>query len=404
MSLRGKHIVLGITGSIAAYKSAFLTRLLKQAGAEVQVIMTEAATEFIAPLTLATLSERPVKSEFTEDRDAGTWTNHVEVGLWGDAMIIAPCSAHTLGKMVSGTSDNFLMACYLSAKCPVFVAPAMDRDMFLHPATQSNLERIVSFGHHLIDAETGELASGLEGKGRMAEPASIVSALDTYFSKDLPLRGKTALVTAGPTYERIDPVRFIGNFSSGKMGYAVAEALRDAGAAVTLISGPSALAPPQGLASFVSVESAAEMLEACQAAFASSDVTVMSAAVADYRPAHPATEKIKKHAEALQITLEKTTDILGTLGKARSEKQVLVGFALETENAEAHGWGKLERKHADLIVLNSLRDEGAGFGHDTNRVTFLMRGNKLRSFELKSKAAVAQDIVEAIVELIQIQC
>jgi len=400
MHLKGKHIVVAITGSIAAYKSALLVRLLKKAGAEVQVIMTPSSQDFITPLTLATLSENPVKSDFTQSKEAGTWTNHVEVGLWGDAMVVAPCSANTLGKMVNGVCDNFLMACYLSAKCPVFVAPAMDRDMFLHGSTTENLEKLTGFGNHIIEPGTGELASGLHGKGRMAEPEEILDALDVFFAGHQPLLGKQALVSAGPTYERLDPVRFIGNFSSGKMGYAVATALAALGAEVHLVSGPSSLPQPEGLASFTRIESAQELLEACTARFSKVDIAVMAAAVADYRPAHRADQKIKKAGEALEVRLEKTADVLATLGSTRRDNQVLVGFALETQNELEHARGKLEGKNLDLIVLNSLNDPGAGFATDTNKVTLLFKGNKLRSFELKSKADVARDIAAAITEII----
>lgn len=399
MHLQDKHIALGITGSIAAYKSALLVRLLKKAGAQVQVVMSPSALDFITPLTLATLADRPVKSDFTEDGDAGTWSNHVDVGLWADAFVVAPCSANTLAKMATGVCDNFLLACYLSAKCPVFVAPAMDRDMFLHGTTADNLETLLGFGNRIVEPGDGELASGLHGKGRMAEPEDILHVLQDHFAGEQPLAGRKALVTAGPTYERLDPVRFLGNYSSGKMGYALAAALTAKGAQVHLVSGPTALEPPEGLAQFTRVESAAEMLEACEAAFAQADITVMAAAVADYRPAQVAKEKIKKKDNTLSLQLEKTTDILAHLGTLKQPGQFLVGFALETENEVAHAKGKLERKNLDLIVLNSLRDPGAGFATDTNKVSVISKDNKLRSFELKSKADVAMDIVALITEI-----
>lgn len=399
MHLHNKHIVLGITGSIAAYKSALIVRLLKKAGAQVQVVMTSSAQDFITPLTLATLADSPVKSDFTEDGNAGTWTNHVEVGLWADLFLVAPCSANTLAKMATGVCDNFLLACYLSAKCPVYVAPAMDRDMFLHGSTFDNLKTLQSYGNTIIEPDSGELASGLVGKGRMAEPEAIVASLEKHFAGQQPLAGKRALVTAGPTYERLDPVRFLGNYSSGKMGYALASALAEKGASVHLVSGPTALPQPEGITSFTQVESAADMLDACTAAFEGADITVMAAAVADYRPAHLAEEKIKKSDNTLTLQLEKTTDILAQLGQSKRDDQLLVGFALETENEIEHAKGKLERKNLDLIVLNSLRDPGAGFATDTNKVTVISQGNKLRSFELKSKADVAKDIVAIITEI-----
>ena len=396
-ALQGKNIIVGVSGSIAAYKSALLVRLLVKAGADVKVVMTPASHEFITPLTLATLSKHPVSSDFTEDDNTGEWTNHVDMGLWADGYIVAPASANTLAKMATGVCDNFLLAVYLSAKCPVFVAPAMDLDMHAHPTTQGNLEMLHSQGINIMASESGELASGLEGKGRMAEPENIVEALEAYFGKDLPLAGKKALVSAGPTYEAIDPVRFIGNHSTGKMGYRIAEELARNGAQVTLVSGPSHQQTSVTGINVVRVTSAKEMLEACQDAWQDAHIGVMAAAVADYRPKHIANQKIKKNDESLTIELEKTTDILAQLGKDKGDR-LLVGFALETNDEEANAKGKLERKNLDMIVLNSLRDKGAGFGHDTNKVSVLMANNKIHSFELKSKTEVASDLVQLIID------
>jgi len=410
MPLSGKRILLGVSGSIAAYKAAFLVRLLVKAGADVRVVMTASAKEFITPLTLATLSKNPVLSEFTTADGTGTWNNHVELGLWADAMLVAPASAHTLARCVQGLADDLLSAVYLSARCPVFFAPAMDLDMYQHPATAENLRRLASYGNHLIDAESGELASGLVGQGRMAEPERIVAFLEKKFSPLTPkgdfndsgekppsrVRGLNFLLTAGPTQEAIDPVRFISNHSTGKMGYALAEALTKAGAAVTLVSGPVHLPQPESLTEFVAVRSAQEMFEATQARFAEADVVILSAAVADYTPAHPADRKIKKKEATFTIELAKTVDIAATLGAQKRPGQLLVGFALETDNELNNARLKLERKNLDLIVLNSLQDPGAGFGHDTNRVTLLFRSGEIRNFSLKSKRDVARDLVEAI--------
>ena len=395
----GKKIVLGVSGSIAAYKSAELVRLLIKAGAQVRVVMTKDALEFITPLTLATLSQHPVHSDFTESLEQGTWVNHVELGLWADLMLVAPATANTLAKMVSGASDNLLLAVFLSAKCPVMVAPAMDLDMYAHASTQSNLETLAQRGIGIIAAEAGFLASGLEGQGRLAEPVHIVTQLEQYFQKLAPLYGLRALVTAGPTHEPIDAVRFIGNRSSGKMGFAIAKRLAELGAMVTLVSGPVSLSTPHPAIGRKNIETAEEMLHACLGEQANVDLIVMSAAVADYRPAHPQLGKMKKADALLSLELEPTVDILAELGRRKGAKQILVGFALETDHEIEHATSKLTRKNLDLIVLNSLRDTGAGFGHDTNQVTLIDKQNNLVSFELKSKSEVAHDIVEKIIAL-----
>lgn len=395
----GKKIVLGVSGSIAAYKSAELVRLLIKAGAQVRVVMTKDALEFITPLTLATLSQHPVHSDFTESQAQGTWVNHVELGLWADLMLVAPATANTLAKMVTGASDNLLLAVFLSAKCPVMVAPAMDLDMYAHASTQSNLETLAQRGIGIIAAESGFLASGLEGQGRLAEPVHIVTQLEEFFRKSAPLWGLRALVTAGPTHEPIDAVRFIGNRSSGKMGFAIAKRLAELGATVTLVSGPVSLSTPHPAIGRKNIETAEEMLHACLEGQANADVIVMSAAVADYRPANQQTGKMKKADAPLTLELEPTVDILAELGRRKSAKQILVGFALETDREIEHATSKLTRKNLDLIVLNSLRDAGAGFGHDTNQVTLIDKQNNLVSFELKSKSEVAHDIVEKIIAL-----
>jgi phosphopantothenoylcysteine decarboxylase/phosphopantothenate--cysteine ligase len=399
MLLEGKKILVGVCGSIAAYKSVYLIRLLVQSGAEVRVMMTPGAHEFVTPLTFATLSKNPVHSEFTQSKEAGTWTNHVDLGLWADLLLIAPITANTLSKMAHGQSDNFFLATYMSARCKVMVAPAMDHDMYLHGGTQTNLGILKSMGHVVLDSESGELASGLSGKGRMAEPESIHNAVVAHFHPTLPLLGKVALVTAGPTYERIDPVRFIGNFSSGKMGFALAEALANMGADVLLVSGPSNIATTHAKISRYDVVTAQEMHDLCLKLYADAHIAVMAAAVADYRPAHVANEKIKKAEASLEIKLEPTPDIAKALGQLKAAHQVNIGFALETENEIANGKSKLERKNFDLLVLNSLRDAGAGFGTDTNKITLIWPGNKSESFGLKSKKEVASDIARAIVKL-----
>ncbi|UFH51865.1 bifunctional phosphopantothenoylcysteine decarboxylase/phosphopantothenate--cysteine ligase CoaBC [Spirosoma sp. KNUC1025] len=403
MSVAGKRILLGVTGSISAYKSALLIRLLVKAGAEVQVIMTDSAKEFITPLTLATLSKRPVLSVFVAD-EMGSWNNHVELGLWADAFVIAPASAHTLARCATGLCDDLLSAVYLSARCPVFFAPAMDVDMYHHPTTTENMNRLQSFGNHLIQAEHGELASGLVGEGRLAEPETILQRLESFFDKPTTLNavatgifaGKHVLVTAGPTQEAIDPVRYISNHSTGKMGYAIAKAFAKAGANVTLVSGPTSLLLAEPSIERVDVRSAREMFEAAQTVFATADIAVWSAAVADYTPAHPANQKIKKKEELFSLELTRTTDIAGTLGEQKRPGQLLMGFALETNDEQENALKKLRSKHLDWIVLNSLRDTGAGFGHDTNKITVIDKDEQIHEFALKSKEEVAQDLVNLI--------
>ncbi len=395
--LSGKRILLGVSGSIAAYKTAALTRLLVKAGAEVKVVLTPAAAGFITPLTLATLSKNPVLTSFTKS-ETGEWHNHVELGLWADVMVIAPASANTLAKMSGGLCDNLLIAVYLSARCPVFIAPAMDLDMLQHPSTQSNIQKLVSWGNRLIDSGYGELASGLVGHGRMAEPEEIIAQLTSFFEGSQKLKGKKALVTAGPTHEAIDPVRFIGNNSSGKMGYAIAAELANQGAEVNLVTGPTDLPLSNPLIKLSKVTSAEEMYQACIALFPSTDITVLSAAVADFKPTTKADQKIKKTDAGLTIDLVKTRDIAAELGKMKKPAQFTVGFALETENETANAEKKIAAKNFDLIVLNSLNDNGAGFGHDTNKITIINRSNQARKFSLKTKKEVARDIVNAIIE------
>lgn len=389
--LHDKHILLGVSGSIAAYKSAFLVRELVKRGAAVQVILTPSATEFVTPLTLGTLSKRPALQHLVADEPRGVWNNHVDIGRWADLFIIAPASANTLAKMAQGEADNLLLTTYLSATCPVFFAPAMDLDMHAHQATTDNMAALERRGHVHIPSEEGELASGLHGTGRMAEPEHIADFVERWLEERAPLRGKRVLVTAGPTYEAIDPVRFIGNHSSGRMGYAIAEAFAKAGAEVHLVSGPTALLTPRGVHR-IDVTSAQEMYEATIPLFAEADVAILSAAVADFRPASRADAKIKKETAEMRIELEPTPDILKSLGGMR-RGQVLIGFALETDDPVENARKKLETKNCDLIVLNSLRDEGAGFGYDTNKVTFVTR-NKTAVHELKSKQAVAHDLLQ----------
>ena len=395
--LKGKKILLGVTGSIAAYKAPMLVRLLVKAGAQVQVIITPSAKEFVTPLTLATLSKNPVLSEFVKNEE-GEWSNHVDLGLWADALVIAPASANTVAKMANGHCDNLLLAVYLSARCPVFVAAAMDLDMLQHPATKNNLQRLQGFGNRLIDPGYGELASGLVGTGRMAEPEEIMQRLEAFFNQKKILEGKKALVTAGPTHEALDPVRFIGNNSSGKMGFALAEALANEGAAVTLVSGPTSRCTDHPRITTLRVTSAAAMYEASKTFFPQADITVLAAAVADYRPKTVAAQKIKKTDSELTLSLTKTTDISAELGKQKKDGQFIVGFALETEEEENNARKKMAAKNFDMIVLNSLNDEGAGFGHDTNRITLIHKDGEITRFELKSKTEVAADIVQAIAQ------
>src|SRR6187402_2871644 len=395
--LSGKKILLGISGGIAAYKTASLVRLFIKAGAHVQVIMTPASKDFITPLTLSTLSKNPVFSEFyNKDEKNEEWNSHVELVLWADIMLIAPATANTLSKMANGLCDNLLIACYLSAKCPVYFAPAMDLDMYIHPSTVESFQALKGFGNSMIPAETGELASGLSGEGRMAEPENIVSFLESDLESKLPLKGKKILITAGPTYEAIDPVRFIGNHSSGKMGFDIAEKAAELGASVVLISGPTHLKMNRPLVEVIHVVSAQEMYEACHDHYATSDVAIAAAAVADYRPKNIAGQKIKKTTAEFTIVLEKTQDILASLGEIK-QKQFLIGFALETENEIENAKLKIRKKNLDLIVLNSLRDAGAGFGKPTNKITFIDSDYNIEPMELKSKEEVATDILNKVI-------
>lgn len=395
-SLKGKHIVLGVTGGIAAYKSVALLRLLTKAGAEVQVVMTPAAKEFVAPVTFASLSQKPVVSEFFT-ANTGEWHSHVDLGLWADAMVVAPATASTIGKMANGIADNMLVTTYLSAKEPVWIAPAMDLDMMRHPSTVANIERLRSFGNHIIEPGSGALASGLSGKGRMAEPEEIVATLESHFATAGSMTGKTVTITAGPTREKLDPVRFISNFSSGKMGYALAEEAARRGARVILVSGPVALEARNPLIEVRRVESAEEMLAEARKAFAGSDIAIMCAAVADYRPAAVSPSKLKRgDSPAMTLELVRNPDIAATLGSEKRPGQTLVGFALETDDAIAHGADKLRRKNLDMIVVNSLADKGAGFGTDTNIVTIITADGRRTAGTLKPKSAVAADIIDSI--------
>ncbi|MBL7732663.1 MAG: bifunctional phosphopantothenoylcysteine decarboxylase/phosphopantothenate--cysteine ligase CoaBC [Chitinophagaceae bacterium] len=394
--LRGKKILLGITGSIAAYKAILLVRLLVKAGAEVKVITTPAAKDFVPSLTLSTLSHHPVLSDLFDDQ---SWANHVMLGRWADVMLIAPLSCNTLAKMANGQCDNLLLAVWLSATCPVMVAPAMDEDMWHHPATKANLAKLESFGNKTIPVEHGELASGLTGEGRMAEPEQIIEYLERNFFLTRPLTGKKALVTAGPTYEPIDPVRFIGNHSSGKMGIAVAKELHSRGADVTLVLGPVPAPDQLNGITLKKVHTADEMYTAATSCFNDADITVMAAAVADYSPKQAAPEKIKKKEEGMSLELVKTKDILKELGGQKKKGQVLVGFALETTNEKQYALDKLAAKNADMIVLNSLNDKGAGFGYDTNKITIFDKSGQEINFETKSKEEVAKDIVETLIRL-----
>jgi phosphopantothenoylcysteine decarboxylase / phosphopantothenate---cysteine ligase len=396
--LEGKKILLGITGSIAAYKSAYLVRELVKQGAEVKIIMTATAKEFITPLTLATLSKNPILVDFFDPTN-GNWNSHVKLGLWADAFVIAPASANTIAKMANGIADNLLLTSYLSCKCPVFVAPAMDLDMYAHPSTQKNLSILVERNAHIIEATSGELASGLEGKGRMEEPHIIAEQLAIFFSKESRLSGKTILITAGPTYEKIDPVRFIGNYSSGKMGYAIAEECAQQGAKVILISGPVARTIEHPSIVKISVESAAQMADETKKHFPSSDAAILSAAVADFTPTAKATEKIKRENNNLTIELSPTEDIAVSIGKIKTNKQRIIGFALETTNEKQHAFDKLKRKNFDCIVLNSLNDAQAGFGYDTNKICIIDQQGTCDEYALKSKKEVAKDIVRKLITL-----
>ena len=396
--LSGKNILLGITAGIAAYKSAYLVRLFVTAGAHVKVVMTPSSKEFVTPLTLSTLSNNEVYSSFVnEDEENSQWNSHVELGLWADIFVIAPATANTMSKMANGICDNLLLACYLSAKCPVYYAPAMDLDMYKHPTTKATFKKLDSFGNIQIPAQHGELASGLVGKGRMAEPEDILTFIEKDIMKSLPLRGKKILITAGPTYEAIDPVRFIGNHSSGKMGYALADVAANLGAEVILISGPSSQPMDNPYIKLIRVVSAKEMYDVSHTYFGDCDVAILSAAVADYRPKTIASQKIKKEVDTLEIQLEKTDDILASLGKLK-DKQLLVGFALETENELENAKRKLNKKNLDLIVLNSLNDPGAGFRTNTNKVTLITRDNKVIPFTVKPKTEVANDILQHIIQ------
>ena len=395
--LKGKKIIIGITGSIAAYKAAFLIRLLVKEGAEVKVVTTGSANEFITPLTLSTLSKNPVYSQFTSDKESGTWTNHVDLGLWADILIVAPATANSLAKMAHGICDNLLVAVYLSAKCPVWVAPAMDLDMYRHFSTLNNIQTLKDNGVRVLESTHGELASGLVGEGRMQEPEDIVESIKLFFSNNK-WNNKKVLITAGPTYEAIDPVRFIGNHSSGKMGFALAKEAANRGAEVTLISGPTSQVASHPNIKVIPVVSAKEMHESVLGNYQNIDVIIASAAVADYRPKHVADQKMKKKDSSLQIELEPTIDILADLGSKKKSNQLLIGFALETENEEDNAKGKLTRKNLDFIVLNSLNNQGAGFKHDTNQVTIIDKNTKTTYFELKSKDEVAYDILNTVEE------
>ena len=394
--LGGKNILLGITGGIAAYKTTFLVRLLIKAGANVKVVLTESASSFVSPLTLATLSKNPAVTSFVKkDANETDWNNHVDLGLWADLMVIAPATANTLSKMANGTCDNLLLAAYLSAKCPVFFAPAMDLDMYKHESTKNSIDKLESFGNIMIPATSGELASGLYGEGRMAEPEDIVEFIKNYLSQGLPLKGKKVMITAGPTYEAIDPVRYIGNHSSGLMGYELAKTAANLGAEVILISGPSSLSITHEAITLIKVVSGDEMYGQAHVYYDNSDIVICAAAVADYRPKTIADQKIKKNEDSFVIELVKNKDILLSLGKVK-KNQFLVGFALETENELQHAKGKLKKKNLDAIILNSLNDKGAGFASNTNKITFIDKNSQIKAFELKTKADVAVDIFNEI--------
>lgn len=396
--MKGKHILIGVSAGIAAYKIAHLTRLFVTSGAEVKIIMTPMAKEFITPLTLATLSKNPILVDFFNPEN-GDWNSHVDVGLWADVMIVAPATANTLAKMAHGIADNLLLTTYLSAKCPVFFAPTMDLDMFKHPATQQNIRILNERGNHCIDATSGELASGLVGKGRMAEPEEIHQHIVDFFASKQIFKGKKVLITAGPTYEAIDPVRFIGNYSSGKMGYALAEEFKNQGAEVLLISGPTSIQSPEGV-KLIKVVSAGEMYDACTEHFPDYDIAVMNAAVADFTPKIKFDKKVKRENDDMHIELAPTKDIAKKLGEMKTNHQILVGFALETDNELQNAFDKLKKKNLDCIVLNSLNDEGAGFNHDTNKVTLIDSNNNISKFELKSKKEIAKDIVNELKKLL----
>ena len=397
--LRGKNILVGVTGSIAAYKSAILIRSLIKEEANVKVVMTPSATDFISPLTLSTLSRNPVNLNFFDSK-SGEWASHVELGLWADLYLIAPATANTIAKFANGICEDLLAAVYLSARCPVFIAPAMDLDMYRHKSTTDNIKTLQGFGNWIIDADHGELASGLIGEGRMAEPEQIVQIVDDFFSQNQPLRGKKALVTAGPTYEAIDPVRFIGNHSSGKMGFSVAHELAAQGADVTLVSGPTEQIVQDPNIKSIKVVSAEEMHQASLQAFQEADITVLSAAVADYKPVIKASDKIKKQQKSMALELTKTVDIAASLGKKKKKGQLIVGFALETANEIENAKKKISEKNFDLIVLNSLNDAGAGFGYDTNKISIIDKKGDITAFELKDKKDVAKDIVNKIVSFL----
>jgi len=393
--LNGKKIVVGITGSIAAYKAAYLCRLLIKKGAEVQVVITPSGKEFITPVTLSALTQKPVLSEFFTAND-GTWHSHVDLGLWADLMLIAPATASTIGKMANGIADNLLITTYLSMKAPVFVAPAMDLDMYAHPSTQANLEKLRSFGNQIIEPAEGELASGLEGKGRMEEPDNIIACIETFFSRQNQLSQKKVLITAGPTYEKLDPVRYIGNYSSGKMGFALAEACAERGAEVFLISGQVHLTANHPNIRRINVHSADEMLAEALRIFPQTDAGILCAAVADYKPAEFSEEKLKRTGESLNISLIPNPDIAANLGEIKNAGQILAGFALETENEVQNAFGKLQKKRLDFIVLNSLRDPGAGFQTDTNKISILTAKGEKIDYTLKSKRAVAEDVIDVL--------
>ena len=397
--MKGKKIILGITGSIAAYKAAYLIRALVKKGAEVQVVITPAGKEFITPLTLATLSRRPVISDFFSNRD-GTWNSHVDLGLWADAMLVAPATASTIGKMANGIADNMLVTTYLSCKAPVFIAPAMDLDMYAHPSTKHNIDTLLSYGNHIIEPSDGFLASGLEGKGRMTEPYDIVKFMEDFFYSKQDLQKKKIVITAGPTYEKIDPVRFIGNYSSGKMGFALAEECARRGADVTLITGPVSLNTNNQSINRVDVESADEMYDTAVSFFPSCDIAILSAAVADYKPQKKSEEKIKREGKGdMELFLVQNKDIAATLGEMKQSHQALIGFALETKNGITNAKEKLQRKHLDMIVLNSLQDDGAGFKHDTNKVIIIDKNGTEADLPLKSKVDIAKDIIDYLVKI-----